>query len=252
MPSHSHRGVTGVSSAVLIALAAFASAAAAAVDADRDRVQEPVARTAAERHRGEEDASGRLLGCPDPPAAEVCDGKDNDCDGTIDEGFDPDGDGVTSCARARSLEFLDLYVGSTGSGQILRYDGLTGAPLPSAGNGGAVFVPSSPGALGVVFGPKEDLWAVNSLANSVDRYSVLDGSGLPSAGNTGATFVVPGSGGLTQPRDLVFGPDRNGDGESDLYVAADGFVPDIYVYDGETGHLLEAQNDPAIHPRGGR
>ncbi|MGD2249186.1 MAG: MopE-related protein [Candidatus Methanofastidiosia archaeon] len=32
-----------------------------------------------------------------PGALEVCDGKDNDCDGEVDEGFDQDGDGYTSC-----------------------------------------------------------------------------------------------------------------------------------------------------------
>ena len=32
-----------------------------------------------------------------PGALEACDGADNDCDGTIDEGFDGDGDGVTRC-----------------------------------------------------------------------------------------------------------------------------------------------------------
>ncbi|MEO1258562.1 MAG: MopE-related protein [Bacteroidota bacterium] len=29
---------------------------------------------------------------------EICDGQDNDCDGTVDEGFDVDGDGVTTCS----------------------------------------------------------------------------------------------------------------------------------------------------------
>lgn len=33
-----------------------------------------------------------------PEAAESCDGVDNDCDGTIDNGFDQDADGITSCA----------------------------------------------------------------------------------------------------------------------------------------------------------
>lgn len=33
-----------------------------------------------------------------PEAVETCDGIDNDCDGTIDNGFDQDADGVTSCA----------------------------------------------------------------------------------------------------------------------------------------------------------
>lgn len=32
-----------------------------------------------------------------PGATEICDGADNDCDGNADEGFDTDGDGVTTC-----------------------------------------------------------------------------------------------------------------------------------------------------------
>jgi hypothetical protein len=33
-----------------------------------------------------------------PDATEVCNGRDDDCAGTVDDGFDLDGDGVTTCA----------------------------------------------------------------------------------------------------------------------------------------------------------
>ena len=33
-----------------------------------------------------------------PGTADTCDGVDNDCDGTVDEGLDQDGDGVSTCA----------------------------------------------------------------------------------------------------------------------------------------------------------
>jgi len=33
-----------------------------------------------------------------PGASELCNGVDDDCDGSVDGGFDSDGDGWTTCA----------------------------------------------------------------------------------------------------------------------------------------------------------
>ncbi len=38
-----------------------------------------------------------------PGATEVCDGKDNDCNGVCDDGLDPDGDGFTTCGTLAGL-----------------------------------------------------------------------------------------------------------------------------------------------------
>ncbi len=46
------------------------------------------------------------------PATEVCDGDDNDCDGTTDEGFDQDGDGVTTCDGDCDDGDADRYPGN--------------------------------------------------------------------------------------------------------------------------------------------
>src|SRR5207244_3232710 len=39
-----------------------------------------------------------------PGAAEICDGKDNDCDGQCDEPFDADGDRYTTCGSKRLVD----------------------------------------------------------------------------------------------------------------------------------------------------
>jgi hypothetical protein len=38
---------------------------------------------------------------------EVCDGRDNDCNGVIDEGFDKDGDGISTCGLAGNIDCND-------------------------------------------------------------------------------------------------------------------------------------------------
>jgi sugar lactone lactonase YvrE len=80
----------------------------------------------------------------------------------------------------------------------------------------------------------------NSSGNNVLR---LDGN----TGNYLGEFIPPGSGGLSNPDQIVFGPDGNGDDKSDIYVAS-GDKPGnsgeptasaVLRYDGITGAFID-------------
>jgi sugar lactone lactonase YvrE len=148
----------------------------------------------------------------------------------------------------------NLYVGSLLTDSILRYDGITGDPLPSAGNSGATFVPSGSGGLtfGVsgdlgawlVFGPDGNLFVKSGGITAPPQSSSV----LRFDGTTGEfidVFVSPGSGGLHGPRALVFGPDGN------LYVnSSDPGPGTVLRYDGTTGAFLDVFVPAGSNPFG--
>jgi sugar lactone lactonase YvrE len=80
----------------------------------------------------------------------------------------------------------------------------------------------------------------NSRGNNVLRF---DGN----TGNYLGEFISPGSGGLSNPDTIVFGPDGNGDDKSDIYVAsgdkpgnsAEPTASAVLRYDGITGAFID-------------
>jgi serine/threonine protein kinase len=147
----------------------------------------------------------------------------------------------------RSDGALDLYVSDDFTGNILRYDGTTGAFL-------GVFVPNETGGLGaptgLMFGPDGNLY-VSDAGYFGSAPAVLRFQG-PAGATPGAfmgAFVSAGSGGLLQPFGVLFGPDRSGDGQQDLYVTSADLHESSFktsrphascvkVYDGVTGGYL--------------
>ena len=66
-----------------------------------------------------------------PGAEEVCDGIDNNCDGSVDEGFDKDNDGFTTCEGDCDDTNPDIYPGEEPCGTDNNCDGVI---TPCTGN----------------------------------------------------------------------------------------------------------------------
>jgi ELWxxDGT repeat protein len=154
----------------------------------------------------------------------------------ISFGPDGNGDGLQDLYVAdwTGPEGPDEY----GLGRILRFDGITGEFLD-------VFVPANPD-LGH---PWTLVFAPDGPGNSLDLYvgSLATSAILRYDGETGAflgEFVPSGSGGLSGPLAMTFGPDGN------LYVG-DTFGGNILRYQGPSGSSPGAFIDVFVPPGSG-
>lgn len=146
--------------------------------------------------------------------------------------FGPDGNGDGN---------RDLYISSAQTDSVLRYDGMTGAFIDA-------FVPSGSGGLNdptaIVFGPDGNLYVASGahtdFYNSILRYNGTTGTFMN-------VFVPAGSAGLTlaPTAGVIFGPDVNGDGTSDLFVS-NGEVDEVLAYSGSNGSFLQKYLTPGL------
>ena len=78
-----------------------------------------------------------------------------------------------------------------------------------------------------------------------------------STGETLGELITPGLGGLNEPDTLLFGPDANGDGRSDLYISsgAEPGIASILRFDGLSGEFIDIfvgdELDPNLDETGG-
>jgi DNA-binding beta-propeller fold protein YncE len=152
----------------------------------------------------------------------------NPTTGALVSTFVPAGSGGLS--GARGLVFApdgNLLVSSPGSGNILEYNGTTGAFI-------GVFA-SGLDPRDLVFGPNGNLYVANFAGNDV----------LELNGSTGALIGTLASTGLNGPVGVLFGPD------GELYV--DGFNNNVVnEYDGINGAYIQTIGSGAglVNPRG--
>ncbi len=70
-----------------------------------------------------------------------------------------------------------------------------------------------------------------------------------STGETLGELITPGLGGLNEPDTLLFGPDANGDGRSDLYISrgAEPGIASILRFDGLSGEFIDTFVGDDLH-----
>ncbi|TAH36368.1 MAG: hypothetical protein EYC70_11230 [Planctomycetota bacterium] len=125
------------------------------------------------------------------------------------------------------------YVASFNTDAVLRYQGSSGAFLD-------VFVPPNSANLngpdvGMIFGPDGSLYVPSYWNHTVKRYDALTGAPIGTNGN----FVAFRSGGLANPRGLIFSG-------AHFYVASEG-TDEVLRYDAISGAFVDefVWDDPA-------
>ncbi|HEY7308917.1 MAG TPA: Calx-beta domain-containing protein [Gemmataceae bacterium] len=116
----------------------------------------------------------------------------------------PNGSGGLNYNEHLLVAGNDLFVVSRGSNQIMRYDAITGAPKPSAGQTGAVFATGTglSNPIGMTRGPDGNLYVGNWDGKNVTKFDGTTGAYL-------GVFVPAGSGDSGGRSGLAFGPDGN-------------------------------------------
>jgi hypothetical protein len=127
----------------------------------------------------------------------------------------------------------ELYGTSAANGTVYRFNGATGQYIDQfVAHGAAGLI----GGRDLVFHTDGKLYIANGEGNSIVR--VNGQTGLEAE-----VFVAAGSGGLSNPHGITFGPDENGDGEADLFVASQANAS-VILYDGVTGDLIRVFVQP--------
>jgi hypothetical protein len=132
-----------------------------------------------------------------------------------------------------------LYVASEATSAVLRYDPVTGAPAGTFIASGAGGLEGARGLLfknGYLYVTSAGTTTTGAGVNSVLRFDATTGAPAGVSGQPGdAVFISSGSGGLTNPSRIVFGPDGN------AYVASTASSSNAVLrYNGTTGAFIDA------------